>query len=212
MSGARPLAAAAAAACLFACRVAPVRQPAPLVQPGAPGEPSQSIDAARAVDLSKVRSTSPDVEFMQGMIAHHAQAVEMTGLLETRTAHPGMRALAGRIAISQSDEIRMMQDWLTSRGQAAPDPHAHHAGAVMPGMLTPDQMQRLAAARGPEFDRLFLEGMIVHHQGALTMVETLLRRPGAAQDSEIFEFVSDVVADQQAEIERMGAMLREFTK
>ncbi len=146
------------------------------------------------------------------MVAHHAQAIEMTDLVESRTEHPGMRALGGRIAISQSDEIRMMQQWLTTRGQAAPDQHAHHEGALMPGMLPPDQMQRLAAARGSEFDRLFLQGMIVHHEGALTMVEALMRQPGAAQDSEIFEFVSDVVADQQAEIDRMGAMLQELTK
>ncbi|HUR33127.1 MAG TPA: DUF305 domain-containing protein [Vicinamibacterales bacterium] len=218
MSNARliALAAAIASSPLFgACQsTAPAAPRAvPIVQPGAPGQPSQTIDTAHAVDLSKVRFTPADVEFMQGMIAHHAQAIEMTGLLKTRTDGPEMRLLATRIDISQADEIRMMQDWLVARGQLAPEQHAHHhEGMVMPGMLTPDQMQRLAAARGADFDRLFLEGMIAHHQGALTMVAELMTQPGAAQESEIFGFVSDVDADQRAEIERMGAMLQEFTK
>lgn len=211
-----PACAAAVAACLVssACQsAAPPRQAAPIVQPGAPGQPSQTIDAARAVDLSKVRFTSADVEFMQGMIGHHAQAVEMVELLKTRAGRPEMRALGQRIELSQVDEIRMMQEWLTGRGQSAPEQHAHHGEhAMMPGMLTPDQMQRLSAARGPEFDRLFLEGMIAHHQGAITMVDELMKKPGAAQESDIYSFVSDVVADQSAEIERMSAMLREFTK
>jgi uncharacterized protein (DUF305 family) len=197
-----------------ACQsVNPSPQPAPIVQPGAPGQPSTTIDAARAVDLSRVRFTSADVEFMQGMISHHAQAIEMTELLATRTGRPEMRKLAQRIDISQADEIRMMQEWLMVRGQIAPEQHAHHREAmVMPGMLTPEQMTRLAAATGPEFDRLFLEGMIAHHQGALSMIEALMKQPGAAQESEIFGFVSDVESDQSAEIERMSAMLREFTQ
>jgi uncharacterized protein (DUF305 family) len=189
-----------------------VVQSVPIVQPGAPGEPSRITDATTAVDLSKVRFTTADVEFMQGMISHHAQAIEMTELLKTRTERPEMRKLAERIDLSQADEIRMMQQWLVDRGQFAPEQFAHHhEGMVMPGMLTPEQMQRLAAARGSEFDRLFLEAMIAHHQGALTMVEALLKQPGAAQESEIFGFVSDVEADQSAEIARMSAMLREFT-
>jgi uncharacterized protein (DUF305 family) len=111
--------------------------------------------------------------------------------------------------MSQADEIKMMQDWLERRGAALPDPHAHHAqGAVlMPGMLTAVEMERLAAARGAEFDRLFLEFMIAHHQGALVMVEDLFSTGGAGQEADIFAFASDVVADQQMEIERMGAML-----
>ena len=210
-------AACAATLLLAACRSAapapPAPQTAPLIQPGAPGQPSQAIDAARAVDLSKVRFTSADVEFMQGMIGHHAQAVEMTDLLQTRTERPEMKTLAHRIELSQVDEIRMMQDWLTSRGQFAPEQHAHHGEHVMmPGMLMPEQMQQLAAASGAAFDRLFLEGMINHHRGALTMVEELLKKPGAAQESEIFGFVADVEADQGAEIARMSAMLQEFTR
>ncbi len=208
--------AAASATCLVfsACQSAvPAPQAAPIVQPGAPGQPSQNIDAVSAVDLSKVGFTSADVEFMQGMIGHHAQAVEMVELLKTRAARPEMRGLGQRIELSQVDEIAMMQQWLTRRGQAAPEQHAHHGEhTMMPGMLMPEQMQQLAAARGPEFDRLFLEGMIAHHQGAITMVDALMKKPGAAQESDIYSFVADVVADQSAEIERMSAMLREFTR
>jgi len=192
----------------------PASSPAvPIVQPGAPGQPSETIDAARAVDLSKVKFTSADVEFMQGMIGHHAQAIEMTDLLKTRTERPEMRKLAERIDISQADEIKMMQQWLVARGQIAPEQFAHHhEHMMMPGMLTPEQMQQLADAHGPQFDTLFLQGMIAHHAGALTMVADLMKQPGAAQESEIFAFVSDVEADQQAEIGRMQAMLLEFAK
>ncbi|MEQ1911396.1 MAG: DUF305 domain-containing protein, partial [Vicinamibacterales bacterium] len=208
--------AAVCAMCLAgaACRTAtPATQSVPIVQPGAPGQPSLTIDATRAVDLSRVRFTPADVDFMQGMISHHAQAIEMTDLLATRTERDIMRKLAERIDISQADEIKMMQQWLVARGQIAPEQHAHHhESMMMPGMLTPEQMARLAAAHGTEFDRLFLQGMIAHHQGALTMVDELMKIPGAAQESEIFGFVSDVEADQSAEIARMGAMLQEFMK
>jgi uncharacterized protein (DUF305 family) len=156
-----------------------------------------------------VQYTDADVRFMQGMIGHHAQAIEMVELLRTRTSSDDMRKLALRIAVSQEDEIKMMQEWLQNRGQKLPDPHAHHAAGahLMPGMLTADEMARLAAAKGPEFDRLFLEFMIKHHAGALTMVQELFSTAGAGQDSEIFAFASDVDADQRMEIERMGAML-----
>jgi uncharacterized protein (DUF305 family) len=145
------------------------------------------------------------------MIGHHAQAIEMTALLSTRTASDEMRKLALRIEVSQADEIKMMQDWLKSRGAEVPGEHAHHAhGAkLMPGMLTPEEMARLAAATGVEFDRLFLEFMIKHHAGALIMVDELFASAGAGQDSEIFAFASDVDADQRMEIDRMGAMLQE---
>ncbi|MFN7917833.1 MAG: DUF305 domain-containing protein [Vicinamibacterales bacterium] len=214
-------AAAATCLCLAGCKsAAPAPQaqpraqaPAPIIQPGAPGQASREIDAVRAVDLSKVQYTSADVEFMQGMIGHHAQAVEMVELLKTRAQHPEMQALGKRIELSQNDEIKMMQEWLTARGQQAPEQHAHHGEhMMMPGMLMPEQMQQLAAAKGNEFDKLFLQGMIAHHQGALTMVEELMKKPGAAQASDIYSFVSDVVADQSAEIERMSAMLREYSK
>ncbi len=154
---------------------------------------------------------------MQGMIGHHAQAVEMVALLTTRTTRTDMKLLGQRIEASQTDEMKMMRDWLQARGQAVPgadgdNEHAHHMhdATLMPGMLTPEQMAALAAASGPAFDRLFLDGMIRHHQGALTMVKQLLAAPGAAQDSEIFAFSSDVEADQQMEIDRMGAMLNQL--
>lgn len=149
---------------------------------------------------------------MQGMISHHTQALEMTALLPSRTSRDDMRLLAMRIQVSQADEIAMMQRWLEVRGQEAPGPHAHHAegAALMPGMLTAEEMGRLADARGAAFDRLFLELMTKHHQGALIMVKELFSNAGAGQESEIFAFASEVDADQRMEIDRMGAMLKEF--
>jgi uncharacterized protein (DUF305 family) len=180
----------------------------PIVQPGAPGQETRVIQAAQAVDTSKVGYTAADVRFMQGMIGHHAQALEMAALLPSRTSREDMKLLALRIEVSQADEIKMMQRWLEVRGQDVPGPHAHHApGALMPGMLTAAEMDRLAAAKGPEFDRLFLEGMIKHHGGALTMVKELFASPGAGQEAEMYAFASDVDADQRMEIERMAAML-----
>ena len=156
--------------------------------------------------------TAADVAFMQGMIGHHAQAVEMTDLLQTRTQSEDMRKLAKRIEVSQRDEIKRMQEWLRARGEPLPDPHAHHAhdAAPIPGMLTPAEMKRLADASGREFDRLFLELMIKHHEGALTMVRQLFASAGAAQDTDIFAFASDVDADQRMEIQRMSAMIKEL--
>jgi uncharacterized protein (DUF305 family) len=188
---------------------APPSEPPPIVQPGAPGQASQVISAAAATDLSKVEYTGADIKFMQGMIGHHAQALEMVELLKTRSASDDMKKLALRIELSQDDEIKMMQHWLEARGQQVPNRMAMHmhGATLMPGMLTPDEMQRLEQAKGAEFDRLFLEGMIKHHGGALSMVKDLLDTPGAAQESEVFAFVSDVEADQRMEIDRMGAML-----
>ena len=182
-----------------------------ILQPGSPGQPSLPIAADRAADLSGVGFTEADVRFMQGMIGHHAQAVEMVALLPGRSTSEPMRLLAQRIEVSQADEIVMMQRWLSDRGQTLPDPHAHHApGGLMPGMLSEEAMDRLKGARGIEFDRLFLEGMIQHHVGALTMVRDLFAVGGAGQESEIFAFSADVDADQRMEIERMGAMLQEL--
>ena len=185
----------------------------PIVQPGAPGEPSRTISAAEASDLAGIRFTEADVMFMQGMISHHAQALEMTALLDTNTASDAMRATARRIELSQDDEIEMMQEWLRERGQEATAVDAHHAEGFqpMPGMLTAEEMASLADAEGAAFDRLFLELMIKHHRGAVTMVENLLRQPGAAQDSVLFGFTSDITADQTAEIDRMDAMMAELS-
>ena len=181
----------------------------PIVQPGAPGEASRVVQAEQARDLSKVQFTPADVKFMQGMIHHHAQAVDMTQLLATRTQSDDMKKLALRIELSQNDEMKMMRRWLAARGQEVPGEHAHHmpGAPMMPGMLSADDMARLAAATGTQFDRLFLEGMIKHHAGALTMVQELFASPGAGQDSEIYAFASDVDADQRMEIDRMAAML-----
>ena len=193
----------------ISCRTPRTGSGPQIIQPGAPGQPSRVISVDEATDLSQVRHTPADVRFMQGMIGHHAQAIEMTALLATRTKSDDMRKLAQRIELSQADEIKMMQDWLRDRGEPLPDPHAHHApgAALMPGMLRRDDMARLAEAKGPEFDRLFLEYMIKHHDGALVMVNELFSTAGAGQESEIFAFASDVDADQRMEIERMGAML-----
>ena len=183
-----------------------------IVQPGAPGEPSKVITAEEASDLAAVLFTEADVKFMQGMIAHHAQAIEMTDLLSERSQQQDMHRLAQRIELSQEDEIQMMQEWLRSNGREVPALDAHHGhGNLMPGMLTPEQMSSLEQASGIEFDRLFLELMIAHHQGALVMVEELLQQRGAAQESTIFGFTTDIVADQTAEIDRMGAMLAGFS-
>jgi uncharacterized protein (DUF305 family) len=165
-----------------------------------------------------------DVDFMQGMISHHAQALQMVALIPSRTNVPGMLSLGQRIAISQRDEIAMMQSWLKANNQ--PIPVLDSAGAAvmpgmagmsmpsmqMPGMLTAAQMVALKASTGTAFERLFLEGMIQHHQGAITMVTKLLGTPGAGQASEIFRFANDVVADQTAEISRMQAMLAALPK
>jgi uncharacterized protein (DUF305 family) len=153
----------------------------------------------------------PDVAFMQGMISHHAQAVHMTDLVADRSVQPEILRLAERIAISQVEEIEFMEDWLRTRGAAVPDasdPHLHHGegGELMPGMLTHAQLMQLEAARGSEFDRLFLEFMIQHHEGALEMVRQLFAA-GGGQESEMFQFASHVDGDQRIEITRMYRML-----
>ena len=180
--------------------------PAPrTVQPGAPGEPSRTVAATPAPPPGH---TQADVEFMQGMIGHHAQALEMTALFEGRTETEDIRMLALRIEVSQTDEIKMMQGWLRARGEDAPDVGAHHEhGMLMPGMLTPEEMGQLEAATGAEFERLFLQFMISHHEGALIMVDNLYANPGAGQEETVSAFSGEVVADQGIEIRRMREML-----
>jgi len=197
----------------------------PIFQPGAPGAPSRVITPDQAVNLSRSTFTDDDVLFMQHMIVHHGQAVEMVELLKTRGADPQIGLLGQRIALSQEAEMTLMRGWLAARGEdetMPADMHAGHGGmdhaahaapgdtAVMPGMLTPNQMQALAAASGPEFDRLFLTGMIQHHQGALDMVDVLMAEPDSAEDSMLSEFVTSVVADQSAEILRMQSLSSAF--
>lgn len=186
-----------------------------VVQPGAPGEPTKVLPADTHASLLPIAPA--DVAFMQGMIMHHQQAVEMTALIESHTKNKDVRAIGAKISSSQADEIRMMQRWLKARGQATsmampgmPDMDMNgKAMAMMPGMLTPEQMAALKAAQGAEFDRLFLTGMIQHHGGALVMVKDLFDTAGAGQDAEIFEFVTDVDNGQRAEIKIMQRMLEE---
>jgi uncharacterized protein (DUF305 family) len=206
------LAAAASASCRSAAPAATA--PPPIVQPGAPGQPSHVIAAAQAADLSQVAYTGADIKFMQGMIGHHAQAIEMAALVPSRTTSDALRKLAQRIDVSQKDEINMMREWLAARGQQIPDPRAHHmmGATLMPGMLTAEEMERLAAATGTAFERLFLEGMIKHHAGAIAMVHDLFATEGAGQTPEIFSYASDVDADQRMEIDRMDSMLKELQK
>jgi len=184
-----------------------------ILQPGAPGADTKTITTAQATDLSKVGATEADIKFMQGMIGHHAQAVEMVELLNKNTTNPNMRRLGLRIKVSQDDEINMMRKWLADHGAAIPGPHSHHEpGGFMPGMLTQEEMDTLAAAKDKEFDRLFLRGMIKHHGGAIQMVQDLFATPGAGQEGGIFAFASDVDSDQRMEIDRMGMMLKEIEK
>ncbi len=190
------------------CRSASGPSGPAIIQPGAPGQANRVISREAATDLSQVQATPADVKFMQGMIGHHAQALEMTALIAARTGRDEMRRLGQRIAVSQADEIDMMRTWLTRRGQALPDEHAHHtAGGMMPGMLTDAQMAELTAAKGEDFDRLFLRFMIQHHEGALSMVDDLFKTPGAGQEGDINAFAADVDSDQRMEIDRMRAML-----
>jgi uncharacterized protein (DUF305 family) len=166
--------------------------------------------------LGRLPYSDADVAFMTGMIPHHAQAVIMAGWAPSHGARPDVAVLCARIAVGQTDEIALMQTWLADRGLPVPDARSTRMkmtmngmnhDMLMPGMLTDEEMAELDRARGPEFDRLFLLGMIKHHQGALDMVDVLFKSYGAAQDETIFKFANDVHADQQIEIDRMRQML-----
>jgi uncharacterized protein (DUF305 family) len=185
----------------------------PIIQPGAPGQQGRVITAEEASDLANMEYSLGDIRFLQGMIPHHAQAKEMSALAESRTNNDAVLAVASRITLSQDDEIAMMQGWLRERGLEVTAEDAHHAAdfELMAGMLSDEQMEALAAASGPEFDRLYLEGMIDHHQGALDMVEMLLDQRGSVQDPLLYEFTSDVTSDQTSEIERMDTLLASFS-
>jgi uncharacterized protein (DUF305 family) len=234
----------------------------PIVNPGAPGAPSRTITAEESLALSRTSYIPADARFMQHMIVHHNQAVEMGALIEARSSHRGVQLIGQRIALSQSAEMDMMTNWLQARGEPVEDEHLHHGShdhgmhgghsmhdghddqsshgdhashddhsghgdhaghgeaameevdpreiPLMPGMLSEAQMERLAASEGETFDRLFLEGMIVHHQGAIDMVDSLLAVPGSGEDPQLSEFLSHVVSDQTAEILRMRSMLSEM--
>ncbi len=183
---------------------------APIVQPGAPGEANRQLSAEEAIDIARTSHSPDDTQFMQDMIPHHNQAVQMSALVADRTNRQAIIDVAGRIDTSQQDEIEFMQQWLRERGEDVPDPTAHHAMHTdhkMAGMASPEQMAELATLEGTDFDRLFLQLMIPHHEGAITMVDELLEQPGAAYDPILFEFTSDIVNDQTAEIERMNTLL-----
>jgi uncharacterized protein (DUF305 family) len=191
-----------------------------VVQPGAPGQPTRILPPSTRATLPP--RSPKDVEFMQGMIMHHAQAVEMTALIESRTETRELRLLGARISQSQSDEMKFMKRWLEIRGEPVSPPMpempgmdmpghdmSSHHHMLMPGMLTPKQMDALRKAKGAEFNRLFLTGMIQHHNGALTMVKDLFNTAGAGQDAELFNFATDVDSGQRAEIKIMQTMLGE---
>lgn len=185
---------------------------APVVQPGAPGEPSKILPASTTMPAPQL--SKADVEFMQGMIMHHAQAVEMAALIPSHTQNKALRSLGKRISLSQTDEMKFMRHWLEARGKPVsmdmsgmdmtgkPMP-------MMPGMLTPQQMDSLRHASGMVFDHQFLTGMIQHHGGALTMVKDLFDSPGAGQDADLFDFATDVDNTQRAEIKLMERLLKE---
>jgi len=183
--------------------------PARIVQPGAPGEAGRTFSAEELDQVEGVSYTEADVRFMQGMIPHHRQALQMTALARQYATTEAVRQMGLRMEISQRDEIAMMSTWLRERGEPVEMPRMGgmlHQGMGM-GMLSPEEMEQLANARGMQFDRLFLEGMIRHHRGALDMVTSLFNTSGAAQESTVFKFAEEVDADQLMEIERMQAIL-----
>lgn len=196
-------------------------QQAPVVvQPGAPGQPTRKLPSSTRPTLPP--TSAADIQFMQHMIVHHAQAVEMTALIDSHTENKELRTLGARISRSQADEIKFMKRWLTARGESTAMPmqnmHSMHNmpgmdmsnhEMLMPGMLTAKQMDALKNAKGAEFDRLFLIGMIQHHNGALDMVKDLFDTAGSGQDAELFNFVTDVDSGQRAEIKIMQTMLGE---
>jgi uncharacterized protein (DUF305 family) len=205
-------------ACVTSSGAQSAPSPAPPTTTAAPAVPS-GVAKARA-DSARYPYTEADVHFMSAMIPHHAQAIVMAGLVPTHGASASVRTLADRIIGAQHDEIRTMQTWLRDRGQPVPEAkpgpmkmkmNGMEHEMLMPGMLTDDQMKQLDQARGPQFDRLFLQYMIQHHRGAVSMVQELFGSYGAAQDETVFKFANDVNVDQSTEIERMQRMLFALT-
>ena len=190
-----------------------------IVQPGAPGQPSKVLPASTRAQLTP--RSAKDIEFMQGMIMHHAQAVEMVALMADRTQTKDLLLLGSRISQSQSDEMNFMKRWLEARGESTEMKMKHMSHddmdgmdmsshqMMMPGMLSAKQMEALKNSKGIEFDKLFLAGMIQHHGGALSMVKDLFDTAGAGQDAQIFNFATDVDSGQRAEIKIMQTMLGE---
>ncbi len=214
------LPAASCASLLLCCATCDLRsqtpqtgQPAVVVQPGAPGEPSRVLPPSTRP--TALKPSAEDIRFMQGMIMHHTQAVAMTAMIPSHTDNKQVSLLGERISASQSDEMNFMKRWLAARGEplsmAMPGmPEMDMGGKAMPampGMLTPAQMAALGHASGPRFDRLFLAGMIQHHNGALVMVKDLFDTEGAGQDADLFNFATDADNTQRAEIRIMQGLL-----
>jgi len=199
--------------CLFNISVViadDINPPVSIIQPGPPGEESVDIDADKASEIADTSYTSDDVEFMQGMIVHHHQAKIMSDMAEDRTNSNSVLDIAGRIKVTQDDEIDFMQSWLEERDEDAPNPEMMHGMKShnnMAGMATPEQLQELENSKSTDFDRLFLQLMINHHDGAIKMVDMLRKQRGSAYDPILNEFASDVVNDQRVEIERMNILL-----
>jgi len=202
---------AALSALLLSASGVALAQSVPIIQPGAPGQDSRTLTAEEATKLAATTYTRADVTFLQHMIVHHQQAVEMAVLVKERTNTDEIVAIAGRIESSQADEIAFMKGWLAARGEPLEDPamkgHGAHMHHMMAGMASPEQMQALAAAKGAEFDRQFLTLMIAHHEGAIQMVEKLLDADGSAADPVLYRFVGDIDSEQTGEIERMDKLL-----
>ncbi|MGE0552233.1 MAG: DUF305 domain-containing protein [Gemmatimonadales bacterium] len=207
--------AALAVLALAACGGASQAEVSPAPVPDPDAGLAAAVAEARA-DSLRYPYTEADIHFMTGMISHHAQALVMAGWAPSHGASPAVLRLTERIINAQSDEIRLMQNWLRARHRPVPEPdpagmkmkmNGGEHTMLMPGMLSPEQMAALDAARGADFDRLFLQFMIQHHRGAITMVDQLFNSYGAAQDQLVFKFASDVNIDQTTEIERMQRML-----
>ena len=190
----------------------PEEAAAPVVQLGAPGESNTTLSPEEAESVGAPAYTEADVAFVQGMIPHHQQALEMTALVGDRAGDPDLTAMAERIEVSQVAEIDQLEGWLTARGESVAGMHAGHGDGEhgMPGMLTPQEMARLERASGPRFDRLFLLGMIRHHEGAVLMVESLLTEGEGGQESEVFQLAGHIGSDQQVEIAAMKRKLAEL--
>jgi uncharacterized protein (DUF305 family) len=185
----------------------------PVVQLGPPGETGTPLSEDEIAELDDAQYTEADVAFVQGMIPHHAQALAMTDLVADRAGRADLPLLAERMDVSQRDEIALMEQWLEDRGEEVPDAsagHDHGDGELMPGMLTDDDLARLEAASGRDFDELFLLYMIRHHEGAVMMVAELLSSDDGGQESDVFRLAQHIDSDQNVEIARMKGLLAEI--
>jgi len=208
----RALTVAVCALALAACTSDPDESggDAPVVQLGGPSESSRTLSDDEAADITAPGYTDADVAFVQGMIPHHRQALEMTAMVEQRTDSRDIRALSERMDVGQTDEVAQLENWLTERGEDVPGAHGQHGAGhdeLMPGMLTADELAQLRSARGKRFETLFLQYMIRHHEGAVLMVEQLLGGGQGGQESQVFQLAQHMDSDQRVEISRMKSLL-----